>query len=110
MEFPIGVVLLLVASFYVSIKLWMVNHAARLSERNGAISIWDGVVVPAPIFITGIYCLDEARRRGHWFEIKGYIALTAALMAVLFLFYLGARLLGHHRRCGRWTLGRSSSR
>jgi hypothetical protein len=107
MELPIGIVLIAAALFYVSIKLWMVNHAARLSERNGAVTIWDGAIIPAAILVTGVYCIDEARRRAHWMPIKAYVVLTFLVMGALYLMFLGARLLGHRRRCGRWTLGRS---
>jgi hypothetical protein len=84
MEFLFGSFLIAVSVFVAAVKLWMVHHAARLTERDRVVGLSSGILVPSALFMTGIYCIDGADRR-LWFSWQGYLALTAGLAVILLL-------------------------
>ena len=102
MEILFGTILIAASVFVAAVKLWMVHHAARLTERDRVVGLSSGILVPSVLFMTGIYCIDGADRR-FWFPWQGYLALTAVLAVLLLLAHLALRAYGHRIRTGRWS-------
>lgn len=102
MEILIGSVLIALACFVVAVKLWMVHHSARLTERDRGVGLWSGVLIPPVLFMTGLYCIDNADR-GLWFSVPMYLGITVGLAMLLLLAHLGIRAYGHRLRTGRWS-------
>jgi hypothetical protein len=102
MELILGSVLIALSCFIVAVKLWMVHHAARLTERDRGVGLWSGVLIPPVLFMTGLYCMDNADR-GLWFSVPVYLGMTVGLAVLLLLAHLGVRAYGHRIRTGRWS-------
>jgi hypothetical protein len=102
MELILGSVLIAVSCFIVAVKLWMVHHSARLTERDRGVGLWSGVLIPPVLFVTGLYCIDNASRV-QWFSVQVYLGMTVGLAVLLLLAHLGVRAYGHRIRTGRWS-------
>lgn len=102
MEIVIGVVLIAIAAFVGAIKLWMVHHAARLTDQDRGIGLASGVLVPTTLLVIGIYCIDASDRR-LWFTLPMYLAAAVGLALLLLAVNLALRAYGHRIRTGRWS-------
>ena len=102
MELVIGDVLIAIAAFVGAIKLWMVHHAARLTDQDRGVGMASGVFVPTTLLMIGIYCIDASDRR-LWFTLPMYFASAAGLALVLLGTNLALRAYGHRIRTGRWS-------
>lgn len=102
MELAIGCALIAAAAFFAAVKLWMVHHAARLTDQDRGVGLSTGVVVPTTLLMLGLYCIDASNRR-LWFGWDGYLALTAAVAAGFLVLLLALRAYGHRLRTGHWS-------
>lgn len=102
MEPVIGTLLIALAAAFAAIKMWMVHHAARLTDQDRGVGISTGVLVPTVLLMLGLYCIDAADRR-QWFGLSGYLGLSAAVSVGFLVLLLVLRACGHRSRTGRWS-------
>lgn len=102
METVIGSLLIALAAMFAAIKMWMVHHAARLTDQDRGVGLSSGVVFPTLLLVVGLYCIDASNRR-LWFGWEGYLGLAAAVATLFLLLLLALRAYGHRLRTGRWS-------